>query len=134
MKNFKSLIGRVLTLFLIVTVCILLIKLKINGSITALTLHDYKFFLPMMLFIPLSHLIWGRMICQTFDLESFESQKWERLLNSYGATTIVNDHTKKVYKVPFSKLLMPAQISMEWRSASVVITAPKRVFYDFGDT
>lgn len=133
MRRIRSFFGRIFLLFLFITVCILLIKIKVNGTVTVLSLHDYKYFLPVLLLLPLSHLIWGKMVSQTYSLDSFEFHKWEKRLSSYGAMAIVNEPLKKVYKVPFSKVLVPAHITLEWHPTSVVVTAPKRVFYDFND-
>ena len=131
MRNMKLILFSTLSLLLICFIAVVFIDMKVYGKITSLSLSDFKQFLPVLILLPLSHFIWGRYITHNFEADKFNNEKWNGVVKKYNVKELLNDDTRKVYKIPFYKFLFPSKIIIETIESKIIITAPYRIIYEY---
>lgn len=131
MRSIKMVLFSTLSVLLICIVAVTLMNLKIYGKVISLNYNDFKYFIPVLTLFPMSHFIWGRYITQKFEIEKFDNENWNRVVIKYNAIELLNDETRKVYKIPFYKFYFPSKINIEIKESEILITAPNRLLYDF---
>lgn len=131
MRNLKMFLFSSISIALICTIIVFLVNIKVRNGIMSMEIKDFIYFLPVLILLPLSHLLWGSYVQYSDDLSHFNELDWDKTLKKFSVTALSSSNLKKVYKIPFIKMLFPAEITVAYKETRVIITAPRRVIYEY---